>query len=79
MPTSKTPQELSQQVKSDSNIPIERIPISEELKVIEAYERLKICQECDKYIKTARMCGVCKCFMPLKTKFKVSKCPLEKW
>lgn len=50
------------------------------LKPTDAYfQRLVICQECDKYIKMAKICSVCKCFMPLKIRLRESKCPLDKW
>ena len=49
------------------------------LKAVEAEERMKICRECDKYLKKARICGVCKCFMPMKIRMRSADCPLEKW
>lgn len=49
------------------------------LKAVDAYERLKVCEECDKYLKMAKICSACKCFMPLKTRLRQTKCPLEKW
>ena len=49
------------------------------LKALEANARLEICRECDKYIMRARICAECKCFMPMKVRLRVSKCPLEKW
>lgn len=50
-----------------------------QIKVIDAYERIKICQQCDKYLSTAKICRVCKCFMPAKTRIKQAKCPIGKW
>lgn len=50
-----------------------------QLKVVDAFERLKICQECEKYLAQAKICGMCKCFMPLKTRIERAKCPLGKW
>ncbi len=49
------------------------------LNPIDAYERLKVCEDCDKYLKMAKICSACKCFMPLKTRLRQTKCPLEKW
>jgi len=49
------------------------------LKIIDVAKRLEICQECEFYIKTARICGKCKCFMPLKARFRKSTCPIGKW
>lgn len=40
--------------------------------------RLKICKTCDKYALKS-ICSVCKCFMPVKTKFKDVSCPDGKW
>lgn len=81
MPTSNKPPESSQppQVNYDPEATLSRIEIEEKLKAVDAHKRLEVCQECDKYIKLARICSECKCFMPLKTRFKLSKCPLEKW
>ena len=42
-------------------------------------ERIKICQDCDKYNKTWKICKECRCFMPLKTKIRWAACPLNKW
>ena len=50
-----------------------------QIKVIDAYERIKICEQCDKYLKAAKICRVCKCFMPAKTRIKQAKCPIGKW
>lgn len=41
--------------------------------------RYLICTECDKFNHTTKFCRVCKCFMPLKTKFKAARCPKNKW
>ncbi len=49
------------------------------LSAVDAYERLKVCEGCDKYLKMAKICSACKCFMPLKTRLRQTKCPLEKW
>jgi hypothetical protein len=42
-------------------------------------ERIEICQVCDKFNKTWKICKECKCFMPLKTKIRWAACPLNKW
>ena len=49
------------------------------LKSIEAYERLQLCESCDKYIKLAKICSECKCFMPVKTRLRFANCPIGKW
>ena len=49
------------------------------LKTDEAYERVKICESCDKYIKLAKICSECKCFVPAKSRLRYATCPLEKW
>jgi len=42
-----------------------------------ALSRIKICRQCEHY--TAFICTQCGCLMPVKTKFKNSACPLNKW
>lgn len=49
------------------------------LKALESYERIQICESCDKYIKLAKICSECKCFMPVKTRLRFASCPLGKW
>ena len=50
------------------------------MKAAEAYEqRLSVCEKCDKYIGLAKICGVCKCFMPFKVRLKKAQCPEGKW
>jgi hypothetical protein len=38
-------------------------------------ERMSICESCDKFNQTIRVCTLCGCFMPLKTTFKLMACP----
>ena len=40
--------------------------------------RMSLCRSCEHFTKM-QICNKCACFMPLKTWFKISKCPLEKW
>ena len=42
-------------------------------------KRYDICKSCDRFKKLIKICEVCLCFMPTKTKLKDSKCPLNKW
>ena len=49
------------------------------LKTDEAYERVKICESCDKYLRLAKICGECKCFVPAKSRLRYANCPLNKW
>ena len=42
-----------------------------------ALRRIKICRECEHY--KAFICTQCGCFMPVKTRFKGSECPKQKW
>ena len=44
-----------------------------------AEERYKICESCEKFSETLKLCLVCKCFMPGKVKIEFSSCPLNKW
>ena len=41
--------------------------------------RLKICRDCENFIKVTSTCKLCGCFMLLKTKFPNSTCPINKW
>jgi hypothetical protein len=42
-----------------------------------ALTRLNICNGCDRL--HARICGECKCFMPMKVKLAHAECPIGKW
>jgi hypothetical protein len=42
-----------------------------------ALRRIKICRDCEDY--ELYLCKHCGCFMPAKTKFKLAKCPINKW
>ena len=41
-------------------------------------ERMAICQQCPE-LSDLKICGKCRCMMPLKTKIPKATCPLEKW
>ena len=41
-------------------------------------ERYDICNNCDK-LNSMKFCSECGCYMPIKTKFKIFHCPLQKW
>ena len=43
-------------------------------------ERMAICRKCP-HLGRWKVCEICKCFMPLKTKIRWAECPLEdpKW
>jgi hypothetical protein len=45
----------------------------------DAEARLEICNSCPELIKLTSQCKQCGCFMKMKTKFEVAKCPLKKW
>ena len=40
-------------------------------------ERYNICKECPNLDKKWKVCKVCNCFMPLKTKIRWAECPEE--
>ena len=40
-------------------------------------ERLDICVKCEFFVGSR--CSKCGCFMATKTKFRSSKCPINKW
>ena len=42
-------------------------------------ERLGICKLCEYYNSTTKTCKKCHCFMPLKAKFAMNRCPVGKW
>jgi hypothetical protein len=42
-------------------------------------ESYKICKECDRFDNKLKICEVCHCFMPIKTKLPIASCPLGKW
>ncbi len=44
-----------------------------------AQERIKMCEECEKFYHPTRQCKVCFCFMDIKTKMKNKTCPKGKW
>jgi len=46
-------------------------------KIVE--ERRAICKSCKYYKSMFSICGKCGCYMPLKTKYDNSFCPIGKW
>ena len=44
-----------------------------------AKARYNICKGCSSFSELTKICKECGCFMPVKTKFKNNKCPLDKW
>ena len=44
-----------------------------------AETRMTICKECERYNSKLKLCKECGCFMPAKTLWKETFCPLEKW
>lgn len=49
--------------------------VSEEVKLY----RLDVCNGCDYFNKTVKMCKQCGCYMPAKSMFASASCPEEKW
>jgi hypothetical protein len=45
----------------------------------EQIERLNICNLCENFKKEYKICDMCGCFMPLKSKIKQLSCPKGKW
>ena len=41
--------------------------------------RIAVCQTCEKYMKTFRVCGLCGCFLPVKARLDSQVCKLGKW
>lgn len=42
-------------------------------------ERMGVCEACDRYVADKQTCGICQCFMPLKTTMANMRCPIDKW
>ena len=42
-------------------------------------QRIEICESCEEFKSGTRQCGVCWCFMDIKTKMKNKSCPEGKW
>lgn len=42
-----------------------------------ARQRINICRSCEHY--SMFICGKCGCFMPAKTRFKGTACPIGRW
>ena len=47
--------------------------------VEDAEKRMAICRECEFFFKPTANCKKCGCFMKIKTKLALKKCPIEKW
>tara|TARA_R100000353_G_scaffold67651_1_gene52587 strand:- start:10474 stop:10635 length:162 start_codon:yes stop_codon:yes gene_type:complete len=45
---------------------------------LERDRKLNICNNCDKYNKSMKICSICKCVMPLKVFIKGNTCPINK-
>lgn len=60
-----------------------RIEISNDLSYGEinrkAVDRMKICLQCEHFLKITKQCKKCGCFMPIKTRMPQQKCPVDKW
>ena len=42
-------------------------------------ERMKICRGCEFFRDSIAQCKKCGCFMPVKTRLEIAKCPVGKW
>lgn len=42
-------------------------------------ERLQICKSCEKFDEEQNRCFECGCYLPVKAKFILDDCPLNKW
>ena len=41
--------------------------------------RISICERCKMFRPATRQCGICRCFIDLKTKLATEQCPVKKW
>tara|TARA_R100000808_G_C2120957_1_gene132275 strand:- start:592 stop:894 length:303 start_codon:yes stop_codon:yes gene_type:complete len=42
-------------------------------------KRMKICESCAHLIKDKNVCNKCGCYLPIKGRWEISKCPIGKW
>jgi|TARA_R100000482_G_scaffold124726_1_gene78672 signal transduction histidine kinase len=42
-------------------------------------ERMSICKSCEHYLSLLGNCGICKCFMKVKSRIAPMECPKGKW
>jgi hypothetical protein len=49
--------------------------VSEKVKL----ERLSICKGCEHFVASYKTCKKCGCYMPAKTMFAATSCPIDKW
>ena len=52
---------------------LERVPNSERQR------RIDICTRCEFYVPAVVSCSKCWCFLPAKTSFVASRCPMRRW
>ena len=45
----------------------------------QAKVKLDICKQCENFNNTTKICGICHCFMPAKTRLPGQSCPIDKW
>ncbi len=48
-------------------------------KIYTSEERIRMCESCEYFKSGTRQCGICWCFMDIKTKMKNKSCPKGKW
>lgn len=44
-----------------------------------AVDRMKICLQCEHFLKITKQCKKCGCFMIIKTRLPNATCPIGKW
>ena len=44
-----------------------------------AVDRMKICLQCEHFLKLTKQCKKCGCFMIIKTRLPNATCPIGKW
>lgn len=45
----------------------------------ESDKKINICYTCEYYKTKSQTCQICGCFLPIKTKISLFKCPKNKW
>jgi len=52
---------------------------NEKKRITDPAERMKICKQCEYLTSQFARCKICGCFMAIKTKIPMTKCPDGRW
>lgn len=69
--------------KPDESCPLEKWQDlkmdNEKKRITDPAERMKICKQCEYLTSQFARCKICGCFMAIKTKIPMTKCPDGRW